>query len=275
MKEKIKLGRFNYTNVVPVYHDIESYLPENCCTLSEGPPSSLNSALADGVLDISPVSAFSYAVNQDKWMLVPDISISCTGEVMSVFLASDEKFENLDKKKIILTNESASAASLTRILFLEKGMNPEFHTGDIRKIKKDEFQGVLVIGDNALLGDWKLKYKNIYDLGKMWFDHTKLPFVFGLWAVLKKSYSENRSDVCEVVKSLLNNKIRNLEKIDQISGSSAIEKKVEPEFMEKYFNTIEYDLDENKIKGLNLFYDLLFKHGLILKKVNPKFMEII
>ena len=45
--------------------------------------------------------------------------------------------------------------------------------------------------------------------------------------------------------------------------------------MEKYFKTIEYDLDENKIKGLNLFYDLLFKHGLILKKVNPKFMEII
>jgi chorismate dehydratase len=273
MNDLIKLGKFNYINVVPVYHDLEKYLPKNCCTLNEGPPAVLNAALADEVLDLSPVSAFAYALYHDKWHIVPDISISCTGDVISVLLVSDLKFEELDKKKILLTNESASAASLLRILFFEKNIYPKFYSGDIHKLDKDEYDAALVIGDSALLADWTKKFTNVYDLGKSWFELTNLPFVFGLWAVSKKSYEKNKNKIHEIKNVLIENKKRNLDCLDEISIISAKRKNTTKEFMANYFKTIEYDLSEKKIEGLKLFYSLLHRHKLLTDKIIPQFIK--
>lgn len=274
MIDKIKLGKFSYTNVVPIYFNLEEFLPSNCCALSQGPPSLLNSALADEILDISPVSAFSYALFHEKWLIVPKLSISCKGEVISVFLASDLEFDELDNKRILLTNESASAASLLRVLFFEKGLYPEFYCGDIDKLNKDEYDAALVIGDNALFGNWDKKFKNIFDLGKIWNEYTNLPFVFGLWAVSKKSYLKNRQSINQIITALIKNKSKNIANNDEILNFTSQKKGVTKEFMAKYFKAIEYDLSSDKIKGLKLFYDLLHKHGLITSKIEPKFMEL-
>jgi chorismate dehydratase len=274
MNEKIKLGKFNYTNVLPVYHSLEKYLPENCCNLSEGPPAVLNSALADEVLDLSPVSAFSYALYNEKWIIVPDLSISCTGTVISVLLCSDLKFSELDKKRILLTNESASAASLLRILFFEKGIYPEFYSGDINKLNKDNYDAALVIGDNALYGKWDKRFENVYDLGELWHDMTGFSFVFGLWAVSKKSYKNKNLRIEEIVEILIKNKNRNISNLEQISEYAAEKNKTSADFMRKYFRYIEYDLSPEKIKGLESFYDLLFKHRLINSKIKPEFIEL-
>lgn len=274
MKEKIKLGRFNYTNVVPVYYGIENYLPKNCCTFSEGPPAVLNSALAEGFLDISPVSAFSYAVNHKKWLIVPNLSISCTGNVISVFLATDHEFEDLDSKKILLTNESASGASLLKILFYEKGIYPEFYTGDINNTDKKDYDGALVIGDNALFGNWDKKFKNIYDLGTLWQNYTSLPFVFGLWAVCRRSYLKDKNTVTAIIKALIGNKDKNILSPLGVINYSSLEKNVDKIFMENYFTAIEYDLSDKKIKALTLFYELLFKHKLIDEPVVPEFINL-
>ncbi|MGM0419282.1 MAG: menaquinone biosynthetic enzyme MqnA/MqnD family protein, partial [Thermodesulfobacteriota bacterium] len=256
MNEKIKLGKFNYTNVLPVYHRLEQYLPENCCNLSEGPPAVLNSALADEVLDLSPVSAFSYALYHEKWIIVPDLSISCTGSVISVLLCSDLKFSELDKKRILLTNESASAASLLRVLFFEKGIYPEFHSGDIKKLNKDNYDAALVIGDNALYGKWDNRFENVYDLGKLWHDMTGFSFVFGLWAVSKKAYKNKKLSIEEIAEILINNKNRNLSDFKKLTEYAAEKNNTSADFMEKYFRYIEYDFLPEKIKGLEYFYDL-------------------
>ncbi|MDY0132601.1 MAG: menaquinone biosynthesis protein [Desulforegulaceae bacterium] len=273
MSNLIKLGKFSYINVAPVYYNLEKYLPQNFCIIKEGPPAKLNLALEEENLDLSPVSAFAYAVNHEKWQLIPDISIGCTKKVISVLLAADLKFEELDNKKILLTNESASGASLLKILFYEKNIYPKFYSGDIHKLDKKEYDAVLVIGDNALLIDWEKKFKNVYDLGQSWFEFTNLPFVFGVWAVSKKSYLKNKIKINQIKDILHENKKRNLDFSDEMSAISANKKNTSKEFMANYFKTIEYDLSEQKIKGLKLFYSLLFKHKFIKNKVILEFVK--
>ena len=51
-------------------------------------PAELNAMLADGSLDLSPVSAMAWAQNADAFALLPDLCIGARDEVVSVLLAS-------------------------------------------------------------------------------------------------------------------------------------------------------------------------------------------
>ncbi|PIE74811.1 MAG: hypothetical protein CSA18_03245 [Deltaproteobacteria bacterium] len=274
MKNKIRLGKFNYINVLPAYYNLGELLPENLCSITQGVPSSLNLAMEKGEVDISPVSAFSYAVHHDRWLVVPDICIGCSKSVISVLLASNYSFEELDRKKILLTSESASAASLIKILFFEKNIYPDFFPGNFLESSKSDYDGALIIGDNALFGSWEEKYNYVYDLGTMWFQLTGLPFVFGLWAVRKEAYKQSFKSINAIIKALIENKKRNLSDKRNILDFSSKEKNVDKEFMNRYFKTIEYDFDEEKQEGLKLFYKFLLKHKLISSLVKPVFIEM-
>jgi len=89
--------------------------------------------------------------------------------------------------------------------------------------------------------------KYIYDLAGEWVAHTKLPFVFAAWI----SNKQLPNDFLQ----LFNQK--NGEGVDNID---AVLHNVDCDFydMRKYFTqNISYKLSEEKLKGMNLFLELL------------------
>jgi chorismate dehydratase len=272
---KVKLGRISYVNVAPVYYLLNGTLKPEWCEIVSSPPSVLNSLLAKGEIDISPVSSAAYALHQDDWLLLPDLSISCLGKVMSVMLVSKLEFEKLDNRKVILTDDSASAAKLIKLLFLKNDIHPVFKNVTIHNpddIVQDA-DAALVIGDTALNWEWRTLYANVIDLGEMWQTLTGLPFVFSVWAV-SKAFAEKRPDAVSAVLSLLlRSKEEGLKNMDKIIIDTSNKLGLQMDICKKYFNGLFYSLDSSQLKGLNTFFDYLRMEKIISDRVKLSFFK--
>jgi len=270
---KIKLGRISYVNVAPVYYLLDGSLKPEWCEIISSPPSALNKMLSTGEIDISPVSSAAYARHQDEWLLLPDLSISCMGRVMSVLLASKLPFEKLNNKKVVLTDDSASAAKLIELLFVKKNIRPVFEKITINKPSDiyADADAVLVIGDTALNRDWQEAYEYVWDLGQMWLELTGLPFVFSVWAV-RKNFAEKRPDaVLAVIELLLRSKKEGLKNIKKIIIDASCRLGLHKDICKQYFNSLFYSLDSSQIKGLNTFFDYLCMEKIISDQVKLSF----
>jgi len=257
---KIKIGRISYINVDPVYYQFDHEpMPEGIQVISQ-PPAVLNHMLSNNELDISSVSTSAFARNSDQWLILPDLSISCYGRVMSVLLVSGHRFEELDGKVILLTDESATAVDLLKLLFFLNNIHPVFQTG---KIKSPEdlagfAEAGLVIGDAALKHKWQNHFTHVWDLCEMWNNMTGLPFVFGLWAV-RKSFAQKYPETISFVKKMLNKSKQNgLRNISMISRLSALKLGIDDELCETYFNSMNYSFGEQEFSCLKEFFKGLY-----------------
>ncbi len=271
----VRVGRIRYINVAPVYFGLDNGLRPSWIQLVSEPPAVLNKMLSEGQLDISPVSSVAYALNHKKWLLLPDNSISCFGKVMSVLLASKYPFEQLDGKNVLLTDESASAASLLKLLFSLKQIQPFFTKAPVKK-PADIFQAVdaaLVIGDSALSGSWMAHFPNIMDLGSMWKDLTGLPFVFAVWAVRKK-FADDFPGVVETVARLFHCSRQNGEKnLELIASRSAGQLGFSPCFCSRYYSCLGYNLNRSEKTGLEVFLYAMFRKKMLPEKVKLSFIK--
>ncbi len=270
---KVKLGRISYVNVAPIYYLLNDILKPEWCEIVSSPPAVLNSLLDKGEIDISPVSSAAYAMHQDDWLLLPDISISCLGKVMSVMLVSKLEFEKLENRKVILTDDSASAAKLIKLLFLKNDIHPVFKSVTIHNpddIDQDA-DAALVIGDTALNWEWRTLYAHVIDLGEMWRTLTGLPFVFSVWAV-RKNFAEDRPDaVTAVIDLLLRSKEEGLKNIKKIIIDTSNKLGLHMDICKKYFNGLSFSLDSSQIKGLNTFFEYLRMEKILSDRVKLSF----
>jgi chorismate dehydratase len=271
----IAVGRISYMNVAPVYFGLDNGLKPSRLEMVNGPPSVLNQMMASGDLDISPVSSAAYARHQDEWLVLPDLSIACFGKVMSVILVSRHPFDALDNKKVILTDESATAADLLRLLFASKKIRPVFEIGTIKTPADfhEKAAAALVIGDAALASDWDRCVDQVWDLGDMWRSLMDLPFVFALWAV-RKSFAEKRPEVVSsVIDCFAVSKNQGKLNIDKIAASASQRLGLDIEICRRYYDILSYDLDAFRIKGLEAFFEGLYREKIITKRVCLSFFE--
>lgn len=271
----VRVGRISYMNVAPVYFGLENGRRPAWMETVSGPPSFLNRSLAEGQLDISPVSSAAYARHPDDWVLLPDLSISCFGEVMSVLLVSRHPFGELNDKTVLLTEESATAAALLRLLCARKDIRPRFRTGKIRR--PGEFNGdgdaALVIGDAALRENWRGHFPHVLDLGQLWWNLTGRPFVFAVWAA-RRAFVESHPDrVAAVSAAFLRSKAAGLANVDMIVPEAGRRLGLDDAACRRYYRCLQYDLTPPEVKGLEVFFDGLHRHRLIGKPVPIAFFQ--
>ncbi len=273
-RSKVRLGRISYMNVAPVYHGIDTQGVPPWAEVRGAPPSALNRMLADGDLDISPVSSAAYARRHREWLLLPDLSISCAGEVMSVLLVSRRPFDALTGERVLLTSDSAAAAALLRLLFMARGVDPVLETG--RVPGPGELAGradaALVIGDAALKEKWGDTFPWIWDLGRMWWDLTGLPFVFAVWAVRRSFARRHPERVRAAAELLRRSKAAGLRRLDRIARTAADALELPTETCGAYFRRLGYDLGRREIDGLSRFFSGLHRGGWIPEPVPVNFV---
>ncbi len=273
MNRNIKVGRIDYINVDPLYFNF-NIKKEIKCDIIAKPPSSLNKMLAEGELDISPVSSAAYARNADNWLILPNLCVSCFGDVMSVIFASDVPIEKLEGKEVWVSDESRTAADLIKIFFYSQKINPVFTKKKIKEINDSNNRNAsVIIGDAALKFDWHKRFKYVWDLGDLWQHMTDLPFVFALWAARKDFADKNGEVLSRIIKEFYISKEKGLKNIDVIIEESALKLYITFDKCREYFKCLNFDLKEKQIRGLEIFFNGLYEYGILGKKVPLNFFK--
>jgi chorismate dehydratase len=202
----LRVGRIPYINCYPVYGAIDRGLVRLDATLVDGVPTALNRGVAEGMLDVSVVSAVEYARDHERLILLPDLGITCDGPVRSVMLFSDRAAEDLGGREVVVSTSSTTSVALLELLFEHVWRcRPVFVRGDAEISDLARFErgadrpARLVIGDAALLlasgpradptghASGPAPFARVYDLGAEWKRWTGLPFVFALWVAQRRT----------------------------------------------------------------------------------------
>src|SRR3954464_911866 len=191
----MRIGRIPYINCYPVYGAVDRGLVPLDGEIVDGGPSALNAQMANGTLDVSVISAVEYARDSTRYLLLPDLAISCDGPVRSVVLFSTRPASELHGRRVLVSRSSMTSVALLELLFEHVwGAKPAFvpadaEISDVGRFGDDDHDARLVIGDAAPLLWSRLRardapaagYHYAYDLGAEWKHWTGLPFVFAVW----------------------------------------------------------------------------------------------
>lgn len=248
----INIGEIQYANVYPIFHYLKQVNNPNF-NFIRGVPSYLNKMMVEGVIDTSALSSIIYARHSDKFLIIPDISISSTKEVKSVNLFSNRCKDELNEAKVFLTEESGTSIILLKII-LEKFWKIEVkYTND-----QSEADACLYIGDKALFGYYNSSFKYIFDLGKIWYENTGYPFVYALWLLNKNK----KDEVGDFVETLIKIKSRSKDNLSALIDKYIFNGLTSYQIID-YWETIDYNLTDKHIKGLLLFYRFARELGAI------------
>lgn len=263
MKKKIIAGVITYLNAIIFYNELKR-LSE--IEFVEKDPARLNSLLRSGEIEISPSSSIEFAMRPRLYLVLPELSISSEREVKSVLLFSKQPLSALHKKKIAITSSSATSYVLLRII-LEKFLSqkPEYlQTTANPEDALRSSEALLLIGDDALFYTKKINTPYIYDLGKLWYDLTGLPFVFALWILRRDSFNDKREGFNKIYNVLIEAKEKFKKGGGDIDGIPQLKWMTKQEIM-NYLETISYDLTDRHIESVQKFYELARDIGVIPK----------
>jgi chorismate dehydratase len=199
----LRCGRIKYTNDLPIYAAFDAGAIAYPGSLHADTPARLNAMLLAGELDVSPISAFTWAANWQELVLLRDLCIGARDEVVSVVLVSPMAPRQLDGVPIFVTEESASGRNLLRVL-LERRFG-------VRPVYVDEAQPferalagepTLLIGDLAIDAIERFPARVVHDLGRLWHEWTSQQTVFAVWAARRDVYERDPAAVRECMHAL-------------------------------------------------------------------------
>ncbi len=272
---KLQLGQVDYVNCLPVYTAIEEGIIPLEAKIFKGHPTELNKGFLTKKLDITPISTIEYARNADQCLILPDLSISADGPVMSILLFSKVPITELEGRTVCLTSSSATSVVLLKILlehYYQVGVNYITQPPCLTDMLVNA-DAALLIGNDAMLTDVELQQQgntDIYvtDLGEAWKQFTGEAMVYAVW-VMHKDFAQNHPErVTETVAALQASREWGLQHLDHLVE---LGHQRNPQFSEaylrKYFDTIKHSLNEDYRRALSLFYDYGYKSGLIPERV--------
>jgi len=238
-----RVGSVPYLNAVPLTRGLE----EQVIFVT---PSKLAEMLQRDQLDAALVSVTEVLFN-DRYDILDGIAVASLGEVKSVFLAHRRPIE--DVTEVFCDTASLTSVNLLRVLLAERGLRPEF-----KPLPGYEPAAIpdyaLLIGDPALDFLRASRPHEIWDLGAAWYERTRLPFVYAVWA-LRRGVENSR-----LRRQLREAKSFGLDTLDAIISSRT---EYDYDFRKDYLGWhIHYHLGADEKRGLGAFIELLRKHGL-------------
>ncbi len=262
----MRLGRIAYVNCYPVYTALDRGVVDCPATVVTGTPAELNDRLADGRLDVSVISAVAYAHHAAALELLPDLAISSDGPVRSVLLFSRRPPERLGGCRVLVSTSSRTSVLLLDLLARDRWDAPvelvpaPAEPADLDGLGAVAHEGVLVIGDAALLLGDRHTYPYVTDLGAAWKEWTGLPFVFAVWASRRDA---DGVAVRAVHRALLASREWGLAHLDELAALAGSRTGVDRAACATYLGGLDYGLSYRHLAGLTDFLRRLAAHGAV------------
>ncbi|HEY7236512.1 MAG TPA: menaquinone biosynthesis protein [Gemmatimonadaceae bacterium] len=268
----LRVGRIPYINCYPVYGAVDRDAVRLNATLVDGVPTELNRLMAAGNLDVSVVSAVEYAREAKRYLLLPDLAISCDGPVRSVLLFSKQPATELEGRRVLVSRSSMTSVALLELLFEHVwDAHPQFvpsnaEITDVEGFGDEEHDARLVIGDAALLLGSRLRahrrvpagYQHAYDLGDEWKRWTGLPFVFAVWVAQRATPV---ADALGVHASLIQSRDWGLAHLEILAEQASARTGVDRRSCVEYLSGLDYGLSYHHLAGLTEFFRRLVLAG--------------
>ncbi|MGC1381493.1 MAG: menaquinone biosynthesis protein [Candidatus Baltobacteraceae bacterium] len=199
----LRCGRIKYTNDLPVYAAFDLGAIAYPGTLHADVPARLNAMLLSGELDMSPISAYTWAANADELVLLPDLCIGAREDVVSVVLVSAVPPALLGGVPLFVTEESASGRNLLRVILERRyGVLPNYVNEPKPLERALAGEPTLLIGDSAIDAIERFPAEHVYDLGRLWHEWKRQQTVFAVWAARRDAYDRDPAAVHECMHAL-------------------------------------------------------------------------
>jgi chorismate dehydratase len=263
----LRVGRIPYVNCYPVYGAVDRGIVTLDATVVDGVPTSLNRLMGEDALDVSVVSAVEYAREAERYLLLPDLAISCDGPVRSVMLFSNRPAPDLSGERVLVSRSSMTSVRLLDLLFRHVWhARPRFVPGDaevsdVARFGDEDHAARLVIGDAALIlanGAAPVNYPYAYDLGLEWKRWTGLPFVFAVWVARRATPV---SDALGLHASLISSRDWGIAHLPILAAQAGDATGVPAATCLTYLSGLDYRLSYAHLEGLTEFFKRLERAG--------------
>jgi chorismate dehydratase len=247
--QKIKVSIVSYLNSKPFVYGLKQGNLLSEMELTEDIPSVCAQKLMNGEIDLGLIPVAIIPLLKEH-RIVSDYCIGAKGKVASVMLYSQVPLNEITT--ILLDYQSRTSVTLVKVLannFWKINPNWQSVSFDFEN-KIENTTAAVVIGDRTF--EMNNNYAYEYDLAEEWFKFTGLPFVFAAWVANKKLPLDFISKFNYALSvGLANKKIL----IEQLKKEATYTIDIEHYLTQN----IQYELDEEKKIGLNLFLDHLKK----------------
>jgi chorismate dehydratase len=266
----IRISASSYSNTAPL---IWSFLYGSgrgtAELIMDNAPSRSAELLAQDRVDAALVPVIVSQVLDDV-RIVPGVCVGARERVRSVCLVTGGR-ELEDVRFVALDTSSRTSVVLTKIIFREfLGFEPEWLNAapDINAMLASS-DAALIIGDPALAlseptaaaGALTLR---TFDLAELWHRYTGLGFVFAMWMTRRGN----------VALDLAGARDEGVANIDAIAANYAASTGLSIADMADYLrNNICYTPDESMLAGMELYFELAEKHGLIANRRDLNFLQ--
>ncbi len=260
-----RVGHIQFLNCLPLYYGLLKNGRLSDMVLYKNTPTELSARLLRGEIDVSPIPAIDYARHADHLLLLPRLTVSSDGEVLSILLVSKVPIEKLDDRPVALANTSATSQVLAKIILKERyAVHPHFFDSppDIAQMFL-EADAALLIGDDALRVLIRPKNLFVYDLGMEWKRLTGERMVYAVWAVRKAYARKNQNQLQKVFTAFINSLEMSQHQIDVVAREVAQWSPFSPSFLKNYFKHLKFEFGVEYQRGLREFLRRAKKLGAI------------
>lgn len=246
---KTRISIVSYLNSRPFLYGLNKSRLSEKMNLSLDIPSKIAAKLAYNQSDVGliPVAGLE---DLEDYKIISRYCIGAVGKVRTVVLASQEPLENIET--VLMDYQSRSSVLLAKVLakfFWQRNFRWENTcAGFEHKSIQGKTAGVL-IGDRVFDVEQKYLYK--YDLSEEWFNYTRLPFVFAVWAARKNVTEHFEADF----NGALEFGVENISEIARMEHSNY----PEVDIFDYFTNNISFEYDELKQAGMKKFLELAKK----------------
>jgi chorismate dehydratase len=250
-----RVGRIEFINCFPLYLHFEEELDRRgfSAQVVSGSPAELNRMLVAGEIDLALPSSIEFARHAEDLVLLDGPAIGSVGAVDSVQLFAKTAVRQL--KSIALTEKSATSVTLLRVLCREWGITPRFAPRLMPLADTlDRFDGLLLIGDEALHMLRAGVFHHHLDLGAAWLTATGLPMVFAV-SVARRAFAAEQPEAAAAVQAaLIASRDRCAARPRQTAAAAALVYDFSQAFLERYFDRLRYGFTPQHRAGLREFY---------------------
>lgn len=191
--------------------------------------------------------------------IVPGVCVGSRSSVRSVVLVMRDELDDLrEVRTIALDISSRTSAALVRVIFREFfGFEPEWTES------APDITSMLLTADAALIiGDPGMSFSRdhvvVYDLAELWRKQTGLGFVFAMWMAHGHELEKMRRI------DFAGARDEGLEHVEEIASLYRQAVGLPQNEIKSYLlENISFELDEEMRAGLDLFYRLAHKHGIV------------
>ena len=256
MNIPFKLAASSYLNSAPLIWSFLNGSKRGQVDFVEAVPARCAQLLAQAEVEGALVPVIEYQ-RIAGGALVRDVCVGSQKEVLSVVLVS--KDTELEKVRTVALDESSrTSATLVKIIFREFLDHEPAWTVRTPNLAEmlERNDAALIIGDPGMT--FPREGLKVWDMASLWRKYTGLGFVFAMWMV--------RDDALERARQVdfAGARDEGVAHVDDIVAEYEIKIPMPVSELRKYLTeNIVFRVDDSMQRGLQLYYELAFKHQLI------------